>query len=178
MVINWFRCLVTFSIPFHLLVLSLSVTAADSDVFFHSSLKIAKPEKAPAISLLNLNKQVVNLQYENHVTLVHFWASWCLPCMKELPLIEKLQQDYRNKPAFRIITIAADSHKNIEQYVNSNNPNLSILIDQYGKAMRDFQVKALPGSYLIDKQGQLRYFASGAVSWDSEKVKEKIRSLL
>lgn len=186
MVSHWLRCLVRICLPFHLLVLSLSVLAAETDtdsdtdigVFLHASLKVTEPNKAPAVSLVNLDKQVINLEYQQYVTLLHFWASWCLPCQKELPLIKKLKQNYQNKSAFRIITIAADSHKNIDQYVRENNPNLPILIDQYGKALRDFQVKGLPGSYLIDKQGKLRYLASGAVDWDSVKVKNKIDGLL
>ncbi len=184
MVSHWLRCLVRIFLSFHLLVLSLSVPAAEADtdidsgVLLHASLKVTEPNIAPAVSLVNLDKRVINLEYQQQVTLLHFWASWCLPCQKELPLIKKLRQNYQNKSAFRIITIAADSHKNIDQYVRKNNPNLPILIDQYGKALRDFQVEGLPGSYLIDKQGKLRYLASGAVDWDSVKVKDKIDGLL
>ena len=182
MVINRLRILVKSFLPPCLLAFSLSASPADSDFFMHAStndiMQKSKLVLAPELSLPDLNKQEVKPGYANQVTLVHFWASWCLPCRKELPQIEKLQRDYHQYEAFKIVTIAADSYKNIKHYSNDNNVQLPILIDQYGKAMRAFQVKTLPSSYLIDTQGNIRYQTKTAIDWSNTRVRDKIDALL
>ena len=176
------RVLVKIFLPPCLLAFSLSASPADS-VFFtpvNSKEVIQKvdPVRAPALSLADINKQDVEPDYQNKVTLVHFWASWCLPCRKELPLIKNLQQDYQQHKKFNIVTIAADSYKNIEHYINTNELQLPVLIDQYGKAMHAFRVKTLPSSYLIDIQGNIRYQTTAAIDWSAIHVRDTIDMML
>ena len=182
MVINWLNILVRSFLPPCLLAFSLSVSSADSDFFMQVNtndvMQKTEPVLAPELLLTDLNKQEVKPAYTNQVTLVHFWASWCLPCRKELPLIEKLQRDYHQQTAFKIVTIAADSYKNIKRYKYDNQVLLPILIDQYGKAMRVYQVKTLPSSYLIDTQGKIRYLTETSIDWSDTYVRDKIDTLL
>jgi len=178
MVSNRFCILVRVFISLCLLAFSLSASSADSESFLSHDLKTANQITAPEIDLSDVNKQPVTISYTKKITLVHFWASWCLPCREELPLIEELQKTYSDNPQFQIITIAADSHQNIRQYVQSNNIKSPVVIDQYGKLLRSFNVKALPSSYLINQQGQIEYQAATALDWSSLKIKSKIDALL
>jgi thiol-disulfide isomerase/thioredoxin len=178
MAIDRFSFLVRLLFPLHLLVVSLSVSSADSEFFLLNDLKPGQQLNAPDITLYDLNNQPIAVSYKDNITLVHFWASWCLPCRKELPLIEALQNRYKENPRFQIITVAADSHKNINAYLTRHRVKLSILIDQYGRTLRQFEVNALPSSYLINLRGLIEYQAAGAIDWSSPKIKNKLDTLL
>jgi thiol-disulfide isomerase/thioredoxin len=159
------------------MVFSLSAQAADSEVFLSAELIEVEPLQAPTIKLSPLMSETeVSIDYQNKVTLVHFWATWCIACRKEFPQLEKLQQDFKGGD-LQIIAIAADSHDATHQYKLEHNLLLPVLIDQYGKALKDFHVKGLPASFLIDANGRIRYQATGRVNWEKYKVREVLAKM-
>lgn len=141
-------------------------------------LRAIDANKAPAVTLSTREGRAIEFAPPaGQVTLVHFWATWCAPCVEEFPALQDLQQDHATQP-LHILTIAADSHKAVARFSEQHGFSLPILIDQYGGAMRRYQVNALPTSYLIDKQGRLRYRAYGKVAWQAADVRQMIAGLL
>jgi thiol-disulfide isomerase/thioredoxin len=163
-------------------VLSLSAMAADSDSSSRVELTAVDPTSssinAPTVELYTLQGNRIELnEYQGKVSLIHFWATWCIPCVKELPDIEHLQNTYVNKP-LRIVAIAADNHEAVNSFIKKHNNKLSVFIDQYGNAMRYYNIKAFPTSIIVDKNGKVRYQAIGQVTWQDKKVLAKIEGLL
>ena len=136
--------------------------------------------KDPQISLKDLNGVTHTLeQYKGKVVLVQFWATYCPPCVKEMPSMNKLQDKHAAKDVpFKILAIdMAESKKEVEAFVKKVKPEFTILIDETGSSIGQWNVFAAPSNFLVDKQGQIKYTLFGGVEWDSEEIIEKITSL-
>ena len=109
------------------------------------------------------------------LTLVHFWATWCSPCIKELPaLITFMERQGNNRS---LILIAADSQENTKRYLTSNDIEDTVLVDQYGKAMHEFNIKTIPTTLIYNREGMLIKKITGAVDWQSDFIEKKLNAL-
>ncbi len=156
-------------------------------VFFLSGLAFAEPvlikelsqpaeiKPAPNFTLPDLHdKSFSNQQFIGKVVVLHIWATWCEPCRQEMPILEQLQQQF---PQLVVLGIAEDSKASVEQFLKQTPLSFPVLIDQYGKLLRDYKIKGFPTTYLIDKQGFLAYFAVGTIDWQSPNILNKINLL-
>lgn len=155
-----------------------NIEVVASDVARTQLTLIQNQNQAPSISLSNLQGQQENLELApGAVSIVHFWATWCTPCLQELPDLIKLSLQQKAN-GLRIILVAADSHTAVHKFMENNNIPKPVLIDQYGSAMRAFHVQALPSSYIIDHTGKLHYKAVGQVDWNNPVVMTQLKTLL
>lgn len=132
-----------------------------------------------ALKLQNTASETVDLaQLKGKVVLVNFWASWCPPCVHEMPSMAMLKQTLENKP-FEILAVnLGESKEAIAEFQDKHPLNFPILLDTGGQAVKDWQVFAYPSSYLIDAQGQIRYALFGGTDWMEKHHLEKINQLL
>ena len=118
-------------------------------------------------------------QYRGKVVLLNFWASWCPPCVEELPSLQRLQKHYQGKE-FAIITIdvgePADRIKLFLKQVNAT--ALTVLLDTEGSSHQDWSIYVFPTNFLLDKNATIRYAAVGALVWDEPAVIDIINKLL
>ncbi|MFV2059597.1 MAG: redoxin domain-containing protein [Gammaproteobacteria bacterium] len=144
-------------------------------------LKPYKKDPVPApLSLATLSGQTGSLNdYRGKVIIVNFWASWCPPCVHEMPSMEKLYQKY-SASAFTILAVnMAEDVATIKDFIqNQVNVSFPILLDSDGKALQDWQVFAFPSSFVIDKTGKIRYALFGSILWDKPEVIEIIEKLI
>ncbi|MCP4233400.1 MAG: TlpA family protein disulfide reductase, partial [Aestuariibacter sp.] len=103
---------------------------------------------------------------------------WCKPCVDEIPSLSRLNRLY-NANDFAILTVnTGESSQRVKKFIEPFDINFAILLDENGKAVRDWRVYAFPSNFLIDKNGVIRYGYRGALEWDSKEVLEIIETLL
>ena len=134
---------------------------------------------APEFELRDLHKQPHRLsEYRGKVVLVNFWASWCVPCVTEMPGMQRLADTLKDQP-FEILAInVSDSENRIHEFLRRMGLRLTILMDLDGEAFKAWQGKVLPASFLLDRSGRIRYQVIGPLEWDGDEAGKIIEELL
>ena len=129
--------------------------------------------------LPDLKGQVHTLdEYRGRVVLVNFWASWCPPCIQEMPVLETLKQKLAEQP-FEILAVNVGEQKyRVWKFVKLVNFDLPVLLDERKNTFNAWGLSVLPTSFLIDRKGNIRYRVVGDVEWDSEEVIALVKSLI
>jgi cytochrome c biogenesis protein CcmG/thiol:disulfide interchange protein DsbE len=135
---------------------------------------------APDFVLKDIYGQSISLaQFKGQPVLLNFWATWCGPCREELPSMQRLHEASKSNGGFQIIAISIDrsNMKKVNQYAEKLNLTFPILIDPDREIRKAYFIRGLPTSYLIDSEGKLRGFVSGARNWDNPASLELMKSL-
>lgn len=133
----------------------------------------------PPLSLTGLDgKQHALTDYRGKVVVINFWATWCGPCVKEMPSLQNLARSFKGE-GFALITINfGEDKKRIESFLKKNDLKLEVWIDSDMSASKDWVKKGLPTTYVIDSEQRIRYQVLGDLEWDSAEVKALMRDLL
>ena len=131
------------------------------------------------LRLPNLQGEKVDLKsYQGKVVLVNFWASWCPPCVHEMPSMSRLKKHFQQQP-FEILAVnLGESAEQIQSFVKTHPVNFPILLDQQALAVKEWSVFAYPSSYLIDKNGNIHSALFGGTDWGQAHHLQKIDALL
>lgn len=142
---------------------------------------IKSPENRKVITfdswpLIDIEGNAHNFEdFEGEIILLNFWATWCPPCIAEMPSIEKLYAEYGDKIRFVLIsnegTDVIDNFLTTKDYPFKVYKSLSVYPDE-------FDVNAIPRTFIIDKYGAIHIDKSGAANWNSAKVRALIDQLL
>ncbi len=144
-----------------------------------TELKPTKPRPAPELNLSALDGGRVNLaDLRGRVVLVNFWAVWCPPCRKEMPSMERLSKLLAERPFTILASNAGETPEQIRPFLKEVPLTFPILLDQDSARMKAWRVFVLPTSFLVDKQGQIRYSLSGHIEWDTPEAVAVIEQLL
>ena len=134
----------------------------------------------PMPMLLNdLDGKPVDLaSFKGQVVLVNFWATWCEGCRVEIPALNRLQQRFK-QPKLQILGVNIGEGKaRIGQFTQRIPIQYTILRDADSVAMKAWRVRIMPTTFLIDKQGRLRYELVGEADWDDPTIQAPVLDLL
>jgi len=119
--------------------------------------------------------------FQGKVLIVNFWATWCAPCIKEMPSLDRLQAAIQDED-FEVVAINQDRGGNrvAEAFLRDKLglENLDIYLDAKFALGRAFKNRGLPATYAIDRQGNIVGGMFGPAEWDSEDAKKLVRFLL
>jgi thiol-disulfide isomerase/thioredoxin len=116
--------------------------------------------------------------YRGKVLLVNFWASWCPPCIYEMPELTRLQQQLGDR-AFEIIAINVGEKKyKVHKFTRLINFELPVLLDTSNQAFKDWRVQTLPTSFLVDANGVVRHKIRGNPGWEQQETIALIEQLI
>ena len=136
-------------------------------------------QQAPEFALNSLEGKQVKLgDYRGKVILINFWASWCLPCKEEMPLIQTASEQYRDQGlvVLGINMTDLDDRKAIDGFVQETGVSFPILLDKSGSVSNDYRVFSIPTSFFIDRMGIIQHFQMGAMS--AKQLQEYLDEML
>lgn len=127
--------------------------------------------------LKSINGDIYNLekQAKGKVVLVNFWATWCPPCIAEMPSMELLYEDYKNDMEF--VFVSNEDFSVIHKFMAKNDYSFKVY-NPLTKYPEGFNVSSIPRTFLIDKEGNVVIDKTGAANWNSETVRKTINTLL
>jgi cytochrome c biogenesis protein CcmG/thiol:disulfide interchange protein DsbE len=170
-----------FLLAFILSTSSIFAEIKKEDLFSKVGIQPVKAgTKAPLLSLEDLNGKKSELkQYRGKVVFLNFWATWCGPCREEMPSIEKLYKQFKDKD-FVFLTISVDYAGIIpvKDFIEKHRYTFPVLIDPKCETLDLFEVKGIPTTFLIDKKGVIIGKAVGPKDWKGSEVVSIINLLL
>lgn len=134
---------------------------------------------SPELKALDMNGAPKSLaDYRGKVVLLNFWASWCPPCLREMPSMERLRLKMAGRPLEIVALASAESSDDAKAFLSKMKLGFPILLDPDGSNTRRWKVFALPTSFLLDAKGQVRYVLTGPTEWDEGEALKTIESML
>jgi len=134
--------------------------------------------KAPDFSLKDLNgRQVTLSSLKGKVVLLNFWATWCPPCISEMPVFNRLYKEMRAR-GFEVVAISADrSEGYLRDYTSKHSLDFKVLYDEDRSVTKQYKVFSMPTTFLIDKTGVIVEKFFGEYDWTDQEIKKKIEKL-
>ena len=153
-----------------ILTISFCFSAADT---------IKVGDDAPPISLFKLesNKYFRSKELLGEKNLVvSFFATWCVPCAKEIPELIKMSKEFEDD--FQFILVDVNEKRDlVKKHVGEKGITLQVILDKYGKVFESFSGVTLPLLVVIDKKGKITYHQTGYVKGDEKKLKKHLKTL-
>jgi peroxiredoxin len=152
-------------------------------VFFMGiSLKVAAldiGQLAPDFTLKSTQGENVNLsEQRGQIIVVNFWASWCGPCRKEMPMLESLHNKYNNLGVSVWGINVEQENQAGKDFLADLNLSFPIFFDSSNKIAANYQVEAMPTTVIIDRNGQVRHVFRGYKDGYDKKYAKAIKSLV
>ncbi len=144
---------------------------------------------APSFTISNLEGEPVSLEaHRGQVVLVNIWATWCGPCIVEMPSMQRLYEQLEDQP-FDILAVSVDATPgepdaagnlggDVARFVREHGLTFEILHDASGRIQQTYRTTGVPESFLIGKDGVIYKKIAGATEWDSPENLELIQRLL
>lgn len=138
--------------------------------------------RAPGYRLVDLatgDSVDVREHFAGHVTLLNVWATWCAPCRAEMPSMERVWQDYRER-GFRIAAVSVDAGNpdQVHDFAEELDLTFDLLHDRSGLIQQRYRMIGVPQSFLLDRDGTIRFVALGEEDWSSAEHRRRIEALL
>ena len=134
---------------------------------------------APALQAQDLHGASKTLaDYRGKVVLLNFWASWCPPCLREMPSMERLRVRMAERPLAIVALDSAETPEEVNAYLSRMKLGFPVLLDPDGSNTQRWKVFALPTSFLLDAEGRVRYVLTGPTEWDEGEALQVIERLL
>ncbi len=163
------------------LLLPLAVATASPEAMKALGIvAMRQPTPAPDVSLPTLDGgRVAMKDLRGKLVMVNFWATWCVPCQWEMPLMERLYQAYRDR-GFVILAISIDqgNAERVHAFVRDRKLTYPVALDPTHEVARSFGVTGLPATLLVGPDGLIKGVTYGPKEWDGEDARALIASLL
>jgi thiol-disulfide isomerase/thioredoxin len=138
------------------------------------------PQPAPEVSFTDLKGNWVALaDFKGKLVLLNLWATWCQPCLKEMPSLEKLQATQADKLVVAAVSEDRGGGQVVEPFVAKIGlDKVKIYLDPKSAVGHAFSVRGLPTTLVIDTEGRLVGRVEGAAEWDSAKMAALLQPFL
>ncbi|MDX1924176.1 MAG: TlpA disulfide reductase family protein [Rickettsiaceae bacterium] len=145
-----------------------------------SKFRIKKPEivmRLPDLPFFDEADQKIYFeQFEGKPLIISFWATWCTPCVAEIPSLDILKRDFR-KQNITIIAISEDFNGKdaVRTFYKENGiRSLEVFVDKKNQLFQALSISGLPTTFFVDADGIVKFIIEGSINWNSEDMRQKI----
>jgi peroxiredoxin len=136
--------------------------------------KRAAEFKLPAVS----GEEVTLQNFRGKVVLLNFWATWCGPCREELPELARVQEKFRQR-GLALIAVSVDNElENVRSFLKKYDLKLQAIWDRRKTVADAYAVEKMPSSYIIDRNGVIRFIHRGYSPEELKRIETEIDGLL
>ena len=140
---------------------------------------VDEPQSAADFQLPGLDGQQLRLyDQRGKVVLLNFWATWCPPCLHEMPLMDQLYQALQQRPFVMWAVAMKEDRDKVAPFMDTHHFQFTTLLDRDGAVSARYKLRGLPTTYLIDCRGNAVGWSVGPQEWTSEAVRTLLTALL
>lgn len=140
--------------------------------------RLEDPPMAPVLELEDMDGRVYRLaDYRGQVVIVNFWATWCPPCRREMPSMERAWEQVRDEGIMMLAVNVGEDPDTVFTFTADYPVSFPLLLDQDATVTESWPLRGLPTTYVIDPRGRVVYRAIGGREWDDPALLERIRAL-
>ena len=151
---------------------------ADMQAFGIQLPKVNKLAPDFSLNMAGGGKASLN-DYRGSLVLLHFWATWCAPCRKEMPLLHELDKQLSAKGLSIVcVNVDLDGEQGVHDFMQEASPGFHTLLDPERIVRDHYEVRALPTSYLIDGKGRIIGRLMGEREWGKEATLSLFRRMV
>ncbi len=115
--------------------------------------------------------------FEGDVVLLNFWASWCPPCIEEMPSMQALYERLGGA-GFEIVAVnLQEDPATVQSFIDKNGYDFPVLLDRSGSIAREYGVRGIPTSYVVHSDGRLLAMLVGPYEWDDDGIVSAIETI-
>jgi len=134
--------------------------------------------KAPDFSLPDTTDKTHNItDYQGQVVILNFWATWCVPCKKEMPSLKKAWTRLRTEGVQLLGVAIKDDLKDVTEFKKQHSLEFPLPMDPDGSIASNWAVLAVPTAYVVDTNGRIAIRVIGGQDWNSKKLLDAIIAL-
>jgi thiol-disulfide isomerase/thioredoxin len=164
--------------------------AAVGAVWIHSLVPPESPtgslqflSAAPELPIYDRAGKKIDLsKLQGDLFIIHFWATWCPPCVEELPALSRFWEQYKSRRGVQLYTISVDKDwKTIDAFLQKNpgaESSAPLFHDPGAATAHRFGSSQYPETYIVNKSGRVLFRVQGPVSWSDPDVKSRIDQLI
>lgn len=146
------------------------------------NIEVDQSEKVPAaydFTLSNPDGEALNMEdYKGKVIFINFWATWCAPCIAEMPSIQDLYNQYADNPDVKFVMINVENNVNkANRFIKKKDFNFPVFFPNQSLIPKVYESKGIPTTFVINKEGYIAYKKVGMASYDSESFVQFIADL-
>jgi peroxiredoxin len=137
-------------------------------------------DRAPEFRLTTLDGRTIDLSaFRGKVVMVHFWATWCPPCVEEMPTLERLYRTMLGQD-FELLAVSVDENgaQSVRPFMQRNRLSLPVLLDQRHAVADQYGTFKFPETYLVDREGVIRKKIIGAADWTRPEAAGLVAELM
>ncbi len=145
--------------------------------------KVLGEQKLPDLSISDVNGKKINvsdLGKSGKVTVLSFWATWCIPCKKELTNISDLYEEWQKKYNVQVVAVSIDDSRSagkVKPYIESQKWTYQVLLDMNQDLKRELNIQSVPFTVVVDATGKVVSTHSGYVEGDEFVLEEELQKL-
>ena len=146
-------------------------------------MSIAQNRSLPSIDIKTLNGRTINtksLENNGKPIVISFWATWCVPCKKELNAIAEVYEDWQEETGVKLVAISIDDTRSMSKvapYVNASDWEYEVYLDPNGDLKRAMGVQQVPHTFLLNGENKIVWQHRTYVDGDEEELFEEIKEL-
>ena len=135
---------------------------------------------APAFTLHDPGGRAVSLlSFRGKIIFLNVWATWCPVCRREMPALEQLHKDFGGYRDFRIVAISEDQNQAaVVSFIEKNGYTFRVLLDPDNRLGAMYNVRGLPSTLIINRQGVIVWNVTGGLDWSSPQLRQALKKLL